>query len=74
MTESTKFPSEHWIWLRLLPTFEDNYTIVLDNEITNVTGITDVKVTAQIIGLENKKFNVTNITTINGPSDGRLQS
>lgn len=54
-------------------TFEDNYTIVLDNEITNVTGITDVKVTAQIIGLETKKFNVTNITTINGTS-GRTAS
>lgn len=54
-------------------TFEDTYTIVLDNDITNVTGISEVKVTVQIIGLETKKFNVTNITTINGPS-GRTAS
>lgn len=54
-------------------TFEDTYTIVLDNDITNVTGITQVKVTVAIIGLETKKFNVTNITTINGPS-GRTAS
>ena len=54
-------------------TFEDTYTIVLDNDITNVTGISEVKVTVQIIELETKKFNVTNITTINGPS-GRTAS
>ncbi|MBP8639534.1 MAG: hypothetical protein KBI01_01350 [Oscillospiraceae bacterium] len=54
-------------------TFEDTYTIVLDNDITNVTGISSVKVTVQIIGLETKKFNVTNISTVNGPS-GRTAS
>jgi len=54
-------------------TFEDTYTIVLDNNVTNVTGIAQVKVTVTIIGLETKKFNVTNITTINGPS-GRTAS
>ena len=48
--------------------FEDKYAIVLDNDVTNVTGITEAQVTVQIIGLETKKFNVTNITTINGPS------
>jgi len=53
--------------------FEDTYTIVLDNDVTNVTGITEVKVTVEVIGLETKKFNVTNITTINGTS-GRTAS
>ncbi len=53
--------------------FEDTFAIVLDNKVSNVTGITEVKVTIQIIGLETKKFNVTNITTINGPS-GRTGS
>ncbi len=48
--------------------FEDTYQIVLNNDVTNVTGITEVKVTVQVIGLETKKFNVTNISTINGPS------
>lgn len=53
--------------------YEDSFNIVLDNEITNVTGITEVKVTVEVIGLETKKFNVTNITTING-TDGRKAS
>lgn len=48
--------------------FEDTYQIVLNNDVTNVTGITQVKVTVQVVGLETKKFNVTNISTINGPS------
>lgn len=47
--------------------FEDTYQIVLNNDVTNVTGITQVKVTVQAVGLETKKFNVTNISTINGP-------
>ncbi len=54
-------------------TFEDTYTIVLDNKMVNVTGITEAKVTVQIIGLETKKFNVTNISAINTPS-GRTAS
>lgn len=46
-------------------TFEDVYKIVLDNDIANLTGTSEVKITVQIIGLETKKFNVTNITTAN---------
>ncbi len=49
-------------------TFEDTFTLVLDNEITNVTGINEIKVTVEVIGLETKKFNVTNISMINVPS------
>jgi len=49
-------------------TFEDNLPIVLDNNIINVTGIAEAKVTVQIIGMETKKFNVTNISTINTPT------
>ncbi|MFB0920791.1 MAG: CdaR family protein [Oscillospiraceae bacterium] len=52
--------------------FEDTYQIVLDNNVTNVTGITEVKVTVQVVGLETKKFNVTNISTINGPSGKKI--
>lgn len=33
-------------------TFEDSFKIVLDNGITNVTGITSAKVTIEIVGLE----------------------
>ncbi|MGI5984252.1 MAG: hypothetical protein GXY01_09835 [Clostridiales bacterium] len=47
---------------------EETYPIVLDNGITNVTGIKEAKVTIKIIGLETGKFNVTNISTINVPA------
>ena len=46
-------------------TFEETFAIVLDNNITNVTGVTEAKVTIQVIGLETKKFNVTNISLTN---------
>lgn len=51
---------------------EDTYTLVLDNDVTNVTGINDVKVTVQVIGLETRKFDVSNITTINAPSNRQV--
>ncbi len=53
-------------------TFEDSYKLVLDNSVTNVTGITEVKVTVQVVGLETKKFNVTNISTVNGPAGRKI--
>ncbi len=52
--------------------FEDTYQIILDNNVTNVTGIKEAKVTVKIVGLETKKFNVTNITTINGPTGKKI--
>lgn len=48
--------------------FEDTFRVVLDNDITNVTGISEAKVTIKIVGLETKAFNVSNITTINAPA------
>lgn len=48
--------------------YEDKRQIILDNAVTNVTGIKEVKVTVKVIGLETKKFNVSNITTINAPA------
>ena len=53
-------------------TYEDTYQIVLDNNVTNVTGINQVKVTVKVVGLETKKFNVTNITTVNGPAGQKI--
>lgn len=53
--------------------FQDTYKIVLDNKVINVTGIEEAKVTVSVIGLETKKFNVTNISAINAPS-GRSAS
>lgn len=49
-------------------THQDTYQIVLDNELTNLTGKTEVRVTVRVIGLETKRFNVTNITTANPPA------
>ena len=49
-------------------TFEDTYKIVLDNDITNVTGIKEAKVTVQVVGLDTKEFTVTNMSTINVPT------
>ena len=54
-------------------TYEDKFSVVLDNDITNVTGITEAKVTISVIGLETKRFSVTNITAINLPSGRRVE-
>ena len=45
--------------------FQNTYSIVLDNEIRNLTGITEAKVTVEIIGLETRDFTVTNLSCIN---------
>lgn len=50
--------------------FEETYSIVLDNNITNVTGQTEAKVTIQMVGLATRDFNVTNISFINS-AEGR---
>ncbi|MEG0875689.1 MAG: CdaR family protein [Oscillospiraceae bacterium] len=50
--------------------FEENYPIVLDNKISNMTGITEAKVAISVIGLETRKFNVTNISVKDLP-EGR---
>lgn len=50
--------------------FEETYNIVLDNNITNVTGQTEAKVTIQMVGLATRDFNVTNISFINA-AEGR---
>lgn len=49
-------------------TFEDKFPILMDNEITNVTGLTEAKVTIEVIGLKTKRFSITNISVINVPS------
>ncbi|MEG0035796.1 MAG: CdaR family protein, partial [Oscillospiraceae bacterium] len=54
-------------------TFEDKFTVVLPDKVSNVTGITAAKATVEVIGLETRKFNVTNISAINAPT-GRTSS
>ena len=46
-------------------TFTETYTIPIDNELKNTTGITKAKVTVEIVGLETKTFRVTNFSCIN---------
>jgi YbbR domain-containing protein len=54
-------------------TFEEKFPIVLDNEVSNVTGLTEAKVTVEVLGLKTAMFNVTNISIINTPA-GRISS
>lgn len=49
--------------------YSNTYSIVLDNDIRNLTGITEARVTIEIVGLETREFQVTNLSTIND-SDG----
>ena len=46
-------------------TFSDTYTIPIDNSLRNITGVSEAKVTVEIVGLETKTFKVTNISTVN---------
>ena len=45
--------------------FEESYTIPLDNELTSTTGVTNANVTVEISGLETKAFKVSNISCTN---------
>ena len=46
-------------------TFTETYTIPIDNELKNTTGVTKATVTIEIVGLETKTFRVTNFSCIN---------
>ena len=46
-------------------TFTETYTIPIDNELKNTTGVTKATVTVEIVGLETKTFRVTNSSCIN---------
>ena len=54
-------------------TYSKTYVIPLDNQLRNITGVTEATVTVEIVGLETKTFKVTNLSTINGPEDAELQ-
>lgn len=45
--------------------FSDTYVIPIDNELRNITGATEAKVTVEIVGLETKNVKVTNMSCIN---------
>ncbi len=45
--------------------FTETYTIPIDNELKNITGVREAKVTVEIIGLESKSFRVSNLSVVN---------
>lgn len=45
--------------------FTDTYTIPIDNELRNTTGVNEAKVTVEVLGLSTKTFKVTNISQVN---------
>ena len=46
-------------------TFSETYTIPIDNELKNTTGISEAKVTVEVVGLDTKAFKVSNISYVN---------
>ena len=46
-------------------TYTETYTIPITNGLRNLTGVTEAKVTIEIIGLETRTFKVNNISCIN---------
>ena len=50
-------------------TFTETYPITIDNELRNVTGVTEAKVTVEIVGLETKSFRVSNMSYV-GAAEG----
>lgn len=46
-------------------TFSETYPITIDNELTNLTGTTEAKVTIEIVGTAAESFKVTNLETAN---------
>lgn len=45
--------------------FTETYTIPIDNELRNTTGVNEAKVTVEVLGLSTKTFKVTNISQVN---------
>lgn len=45
--------------------FSETYIIPIDNELRNLSGVTEAKVTVEIVGLETRTFRVSNISYIN---------
>ena len=50
-------------------TFTETYPITIDNELRNVTGVIEAKVTVEVVGLTTKSFRVSNLSYI-GAAEG----
>lgn len=51
-------------------TFTETYTIPLSNDVKSLTGITEAKVTVEIVGLETRNFKITNNFSCINVTDG----
>ncbi len=50
-------------------TFTETYPITIDNELRNVTGVIEAKVTVEVVGLTTKSFRVSNLSYV-GAAEG----
>lgn len=50
-------------------TFTETYPITIDNELRNVTGVSEAKVTIEVVGLETRSYRVTNLSYV-GAAEG----
>lgn len=50
-------------------TFMETYPITIDNELRNVTGVSEAKVTIEVVGLETRSYRVTNLSYV-GAAEG----
>ncbi len=48
---------------------EETYPITIDNALRNVTGVSEAKVTVEVVGLETRTFRVTNLSYV-GAAEG----
>lgn len=53
--------------------YENTFTIALDNELRNLSGVTEATVKITIRGMETRKFTVTNITPTGEPTGLRAE-
>ena len=53
--------------------YKETYVIPLDNQLRNITGVTEATVTVEIVGLETRTFKVTSISTINSAEGAEVE-
>lgn len=48
-------------------TYSETYSITVDNELRNLTGVTEASVNVEVVGLETRTYSVTNLSFTNLP-------
>ena len=54
-------------------TLTETYPIAINNEVRNVTGVTEAKVTLEVVGLETRNFRVSNLSYINAADSTNVE-